>query len=288
MKHFFVLFVFLSTFSFAQNSADFNKVESDYELYLNNTFNPIFNSTFKSKRHKYNFKQHHLNFIIDSTLISKYTTFAVGQKSELKLMAAILYSLKNNSSYKYMVDGYDAFDGKTKFKLREINEISLSVIPDTNFLEELSIQDLGNNKQFVKYKVTKLKRLDNPIVLQVYNDYNERGKLNFSVKKISIRVEGKLWFSSTTRNEVNTVYLNGQYLNEWSLYKYKRFNFLIQGGLFNHFLLQSIDYINHEANMKSNYLRNTTDIYNDQIIELTRMLSFGRYLGIKSWRFTLL
>ena len=278
----FFILPFLSNGQYLPRNSD---VDSQYSKYLKTIFEP----TFLKKESKKCCSKNSISGIIrnDSTFfhITNTSSFTVSSnQSNEKLMAAILYGIKNYAHFDFLADDFGHSKQSQEFVMKELLKIKIYAIPDTNTMTLKRSYNINKLEKIKQYSIGKKLFLKDTILITYYtNQYENESGLNKNIKTI-IQVKDKTIYSSTIEGHKTTIYKNNLLNKHQFIYKHNEKIIVSNGGLFNLILNNYLKNIKEEAHIEANNISNVKDFYSNQNTDLKRVSNRGR-LFVKSLKF---
>jgi hypothetical protein len=282
MKVLLIIFLISPVLSNSQNLLENNKIDYQYRKYLKTIFEPTF---LIEESKKYNSKNSISGTIRnDSTFfqITNTNSFTVSSdKSNEKLMAAILYGIKNFAHFDFLADDFGHSKQSKEFVMKELLKIKIYAIPDTNTMTLKRSYNVNKLEKIQQYSIGKKILLKDTILITYYtNQYENETGLNKNIKTI-IQVKDKIIYSSTKDGHKTTISKNNFLNNHQFIYKHNEKIIVSNGGLFSLILNNYLKNIKEEAHRKAINISNVKDFYRNQDTDLKRVSNRGR-LFVKS------
>ena len=259
----------------AQTQKNLNRIESDYNQYIRNTFNPSFYSKNKAvqttqfvssniTREKHLFK------------VTPNITYAISNSKKSKLMAAILQGKKHYSEFEFLADDYAQISSTKTYALKEFLRIKIDFISDTTLFKKTATHQINNLEELTQYETFGLIILKEPIIVSYFSNTQETASGIEKQQKTLITQGNKVLYNSVKNNLIRTIKHIPELNNITFKYKNGKKDLYLTGGLMDYTLSNLLIEINNQVHLEATKIKTTYDNHQNTSRNLKRLRYRGR------------
>ena len=266
---------FLSLIAKSQKFTEFEKINTNYKNYIKKSFLNSFKKEEKETVKPLIFGS--INRDSELVKVKKEKSFSISSfNQDDKLMAAILYGIKYFSTYEFVADDYERYNGSKDIIMKEFLKIKIFIIPDTNSMKKTNQLKINTLETLTQYRHNKLIYLKKPIIILHYSNHEETTEGFQKSFKTIISHKNEILYNSYKKGEKNILMHNSK-MNEFMfLYRFKNKSELISGGLMNNIFTKFLCEIKNNIHLRAIKVSNVSDIYKGQLLDLKRISDRGR------------